>query len=248
MGRRGQLTPPKGLSRFIGEGDFKEVGENYVEFLRNLGGLRATDRLLDVGCGIGRMAVPLTTYLEKDAVYEGFDIVAEGIKWCKKAITSRYPNFRFTLADIYNRQYNPNGTLHASEYRFPYDDEYFDLVFLGSVFTHMLPRDMEHYVKEIGRVLKKGGLCFVTFFLINEESSYLMSSGASSFDFCFEFEGFITIDDAVPERAVAYDERYVRNLFERADLNVTEPIHYGSWCGRTRYYSGQDIVKARKNG
>ena len=45
----------------------------------------------------------------------------------------------------------------ASEYTFPYEDGEFDVVVLTSVFTHMLPDDVAHYLDEIARVLKPGG-------------------------------------------------------------------------------------------
>ena len=47
--------------------------------------------VLDVGCGIGRMAIPLARYLNTDGKYEGFDIIPENIAWCQRAITPRYP-------------------------------------------------------------------------------------------------------------------------------------------------------------
>lgn len=81
-----------------------------------------------------------------------------------KNITPKYPNFNFQLADIYNKMYNPQGKYKASDYKFPYANETFDFVFLTSVFTHLLPQDMERYLSEIARVLKKNGRCFITFF------------------------------------------------------------------------------------
>ena len=76
----------------------------------------------------------------------------EAIEWCQREVTSRYPNFRFTHVDVFNAAYNPSGALRASEFSFPYRAEQFDLVFLYSVFTHLLPEALEHYLSEIGRV------------------------------------------------------------------------------------------------
>ena len=48
--------------------------------------------MLDVGCGTGRMAVPLTGYLS-DEEYEGFDLMPEVIEWCQENITPDIPTF-----------------------------------------------------------------------------------------------------------------------------------------------------------
>jgi SAM-dependent methyltransferase len=230
----------------VGASDFRETGEAYVKIIIQLGGLKKSDNILDVGCGIGRMAVPLMTYLDKTARYEGFDIVPEGIRWCRKTITPRASNFSFKLADLYNKQYNPDGKFKASEYTFPYDDESFDFVFLGSVLTHMLPEDMKHYTQEIKRVLKENGKCFITYFLLNEETRRLIVDGKSTLDFHYELDGCFTIDPSVPERAVAYDEQLIGRLLASENLVVVDPIKYGAWSGREEYYSGQDIIRARK--
>jgi len=166
-GRDG-LTPPKRMI-FVGDGEFKKVGEVFLQYFIQFGELKPNERVLDVGCGIGRMAVPLTTYLEERANYEGFDIVADGINWCRNNISSKFPNFHFQLADVFNKNYNPNGQHKASEYKFPYENESFDFIFLTSVFTHILPQDLKNYFSEISRVLKRNGRCLITFFLLNKE-------------------------------------------------------------------------------
>src|SRR5437660_12267383 len=112
------------------------------------------------------MARPLTKYL-KGGSYEGIDIVARSVQWCQRTYASRYPNFRFHFADIYNKVYNPDGKHQASEYRLPFETSSFDFVFLTSVFTHMLPQYMEHYLSEVVRVLKPSNRCLITYFLIN---------------------------------------------------------------------------------
>ena len=55
-GRRDRLTPPRRMSGYVGRGDFRATGEEFLGHFRELGGLRAEDRVLEIGCGIGRMA------------------------------------------------------------------------------------------------------------------------------------------------------------------------------------------------
>ncbi len=231
---------------FVGAGDFRAIGAEFLKYFIELGGLKPNDRVLDAGCGIGRMAVPLTTYLNKDGSYEGFDVVADGINWCAERISSQYPNFHFLLADVYNQNYNPKGKYKASQFRFPYESESFDFVFLTSVFTHLLPEDLENYLTEIARVLKRNGRCLTTYFLLNAESSQLMAANKSIVDFKYDLGSHRVQDLTMPEAAVCYDERLIQDLYRKSGLNIKRPIHYGSWCGRPEFLSGQDIIVASK--
>ena len=53
----------------------------------------------------------------------------------------------------------------------------------------MLTEDMENYLSEIVRVLRKGGRCFITYFLLNPETIKLMKQNQSIFDFKLERDG-----------------------------------------------------------
>jgi SAM-dependent methyltransferase len=245
--RRREMVPPRTLY-FVGDGDYKAVGLEFRKLFTDYGGLKPEHRVLDVGCGIGRMAVPLTPYLTGEGEYHGFDIVKRGVTWCQANITPRYPNFHFLHSDVRNQFYNPGGAYEASNYRFPYPDGSFDFVFLTSVFTHMYPADLENYTREIARVLKRGGRCFVTMFLLNAESERLIRQKMSTQNFIYRLEGCVTTDPRNPEGSLGFEESYVRSLFGQLGLSIREPIHYGSWCGRKEFLSYQDVVIATKSG
>jgi SAM-dependent methyltransferase len=150
------------------------------------------------------------------------------------------------LADIYNKYYNPSGKCESCDFQFSYEDESFDFVFLTSVFTHMLPPDMENYFAEIARVLKPGGRCLITFFLLNEESLRLVDAKESTLDFQYRGEGYRTINPRAPEEGLGYDESYILSLYKKNGLAIEEPIHYGNWCQRKSFLSFQDIIVATK--
>jgi SAM-dependent methyltransferase len=230
-GRRKEMVPPRS-KMFVGSvDDFESSGHLLVSRLVDLGGLTPASAVLDIGSGIGRLAVALTSFLGPKGSYDGLDVVPSGVEWCSQNITPRHPRFRFTLADVFNGEYNPRGTVQPSQYRLPYPDGSFDLVVLTSVFTHMLPRDMEHYVDEIARVLVPGGRCFATYSLLNEESRRLMESGASDIRFKHMVGQYAVVDPDVPELAVGYEENYVREIFEQRGLGCVG-IYYGNWSGR----------------
>jgi SAM-dependent methyltransferase len=243
--RRDRMVPWKQYALSVGGGDFEEVGREYLEHFQNLASLKPDEDVLDVGCGIGRLAVPLTGYLD-GGTYTGFDIIETSVNWCRKRIGSRFPHFCFDHVNVYNEHYNPKGKLKASEFDFPYADASFDFVFLISVFTHMIPGDLHNYLAEVARVLRPGGRCLITYTLLNETSLRLTSEGKATLNFKFEFDGFRSVERDEPETSIAFFESDIRALYERNGLEIAEPIHFGQWSGRTDGLSFQDIVVASK--
>ncbi|MCT7982131.1 class I SAM-dependent methyltransferase [Laspinema sp. A4] len=241
-----ELLPPKELRLSVG-GSFKAIGTEFFRYFVELAGLQPDEAVLDVGCGVGRMAVPLTQYLSDRGSYEGFDIVESGVTWCQSVISPLYPNFQFQRADLYNQYYNPTGTAQANTYRFPYSENCFDFVFLTSVFTHILPDGIDNYLQEIYRVLKPGGRALVTAFLLNEDSLSGLEAGRSTLELKEVFETYRLADKTFPESAVAYEERFFLELADRLGFSVNSPIYYGSWCGREEFLSVQDILLMSKS-
>jgi SAM-dependent methyltransferase len=244
---RPEGVPPLNLM-FDGPRSYRGFIENGKEFMRycvELARLRPDETMLDVGSGIGRKTLPLVTFLNKDGSYVGMDIVKSGVDWCREHY-KKYPNFEFRQIDVRNEHYNPNGTYAASEYKFPFPSDRFDFVVLNSVFTHMMAQEVENYVSEIARVLKNGGRCLISFFLLNDESLRMIDQHRSVFDLRYEFGPARAISKDMPEIAVGYDERFVVDLFNRHQLEIAPQIHYGSWSGRNDYLSFQDLLVAWK--
>ncbi len=245
-GRADRLVPPRRLD-FVGHSDFVETGDEFLGHFVELGGLQPHHAVLDVGCGIGRMARPLAGFLSGEGSYHGFDVNRDGIGWCRRRY-ARFRNFHFVVADLYNRRYNPHGTQKAIDYRFPYEAERFDFAILASVLTHLLEDEAEHYLSETARVLKPGGRAVATFFLLEEESRRLIAEGRSGLDF-LEPEAHVSVlSDDMPEEAVAYDEGWVYERVAGHGMRILEPVRPGSWCGREGALSFQDVVVLEKCG
>lgn len=242
---RNRMEPPKGMI-FTGRGNYKEAGESTFAHFRNHTDITPKSRILDIGSGIGRMAVPFTNFIDEDGVYEGFDIVKQGVDWCTANITSNFPNFRFTLIPLKNDLYNLDTDEKASNLVFPYPDNYFDLVFLTSVFTHMLPDDMEHYISEIKRVLKPGKTCFATFFILDSESeSSMVVNGSKTFR--HNLGNHSLMDKNVKEANVAYQKDYIFELLKSHGFDISD-FFRGYWSGLTpgSLNEHQDVIIFKK--
>ena len=242
-------VPPKNLRLWVGPfGDperFRRSGNQTVSQLKKLCGLENDSRVLDIGCGCGRVALSLTNYLDKGH-YDGFDVARPLVSWCSQNITPKVPNFRFKWVNVFNGGWNPDGKLKASEFRFPYPSATFDLAWATSVFTHMLPKDTGHFLAEIGRVLKPGGGCLLSFFLLNESSRSQISSGKGIVKFPFTLDGCRVRDAAEPEQAIAYDEKAIVAQLRKYRLIPESPVRYGSWPRARSYFFSQDVIVARK--
>lgn len=65
-------------------------------------------RVLDVGCGQGRLPIGILRVLG-DINYIGIDVDQRSIEWCKRYIEPDHPSFKFKHLNLYNERYNING-------------------------------------------------------------------------------------------------------------------------------------------
>ncbi len=238
--RRDALLPPAHLRIYYyrtGDPVAFAGGSARAEVLSH--GLAPHHRVLDVGSGIGNLALGLNDFLT--ASYDGLEIYPEAVEWCRRAITPRYPTFRFHRADVASGAYNPTGTTTAASYQFPFKNRAFDFVMLGSVFTHMLPDEVAHYLREIARVLEPGGVAVVSWFLLDEESRPSVAGGQSFMSFGVPHSSGVCLlhDAAVPEAAVAFEEAFALNAIAAAGLRVRDRRR-GAWA--TGRADDQDVL------
>lgn len=227
-----ELIPPKGaLPSYTRKGDFRKAGARFLQAAVDAG-LEPHHRLLDLGCGVGRLAVAVSEYLDESGGYVGLDTDRKAIKLCSEWIGSRLPQFTFVWADVFNTSYNPSAKARAAKYRFPFDDHSFDFVFSNSLFTHLVPDDARNYFHEIGRVLKPGGRTVNTIFLLNQESLVQVQGGGSRQGVLHEFGDLALVKRPKrPEAWIALDEEFVRQAHDEAGLGI-EQVRYGAWSGR----------------
>lgn len=225
--------------------EYHAVGRRFVDTLCRYGKLERSHRVLDVGCGPGRLAVHLAAFLDSGS-YEGFDVDARMVAWAQENIAGRHANFRFQHVDVANGFYHAGGGSSAARFRFPFPDAAFDYTLLTSVFTHMLRGDVVNYLAEVSRTLKPGGTALMTFYLHNDEARALRERARPGFGAWHRHgAGTWVLDRARPEACVGYAEQTARSMVRECGLQIHR-ILFGSWRGLQDTLSGQDIVIVRK--
>jgi SAM-dependent methyltransferase len=123
-------------------GGFREIGAIEAALVRHFGANGGY--LIDVGCGSGRLAKPLSS--DPGLRYLGVDLVPDLVAYAQR-ICAR-PDWRFEVID------------HIG---IPEADGQADMVCFFSVLTHLLHDQSYWYLEEARRVLKPGGRIVFSF-------------------------------------------------------------------------------------
>lgn len=237
--------PPESLLSGVGPGDWAEAGELTVALLTRYASLGPADRVLDVGCGLGRIAWPLSKRLGPLGSYDGFDVVRPYTDWCIANLGLDPARFRFRHVDVRTRFYNPRGAVRPEDFVFPWADASFDLAVATSLFTHLLPSAVERYLREIARTLAPGGRLFATFYLLDDRVRGPAREGVTDPSFPSPIEHGLAHDAAVPESAVALEADWVLPALSSSGLAVTA-VHPGRWQAGTGPYYQDVLIAARR--
>ena len=143
-------VPPEDFWRTYGESveDYLACGQSDTATLLKIlgdGGVNPNSltRVLDLGCAAGRMLRFFPRSANNAEVW-GLDIDARRILWCQQHLS---PPINF-------------ATITTSPH-LPFEDNYFDLVYCASVFTHITDL-ADAWFLEIRRVLRNGGHAYIT--------------------------------------------------------------------------------------
>jgi len=113
---------------------------SYFKKYKTLNGLK----ILDWGCGPGRVVRHLPLLINNDCQFYGTDYNKKYIDWCKKNI----PDVCFSLNELQPPLKFENNT--------------FEIIYGISVFTHLSEKMHFLWFDELLRILKPGGILFIT--------------------------------------------------------------------------------------
>lgn len=124
---------------------YHSSGKASVEFIRqfrNEAGVAIADseRVLDFGCGVGRI---LRWWPDREHVW-GCDVNPKLVAWCQENLAP---------SQISLNRVDPPTT---------FVDGGFDFLYAQSVLTHIYPEGQARWMREWARIVRPGGLIFVT--------------------------------------------------------------------------------------
>ncbi|MSO87552.1 MAG: class I SAM-dependent methyltransferase [Acidimicrobiia bacterium] len=220
--KRGDLRRPEPDLHSTGSGGHVDLerGVHELRMLQHFGMTPSSD-ILDVGCGIGRLAHECASYLDDDATYAGLDIAPVPIDWLNTHYAPRLPGFRFDLLDVHSERYRPDAGVSPETVRLPYDDDSFDVACAYEVFMHVSLQGIANYLHEIARVLRPGGLAVLTLVAIYPGEPTLENRSRPYVEIS---PGVHTIFPRRKNMSMAYDVGVFRSMLADAGLNEVELI------------------------
>lgn len=193
----------------------KEQIGRMVRYLRDQGyEIGKMNKMLDFGCGAGRMVRWMKPYAGNSEIW-GVDISSDHITW---AINNLSPPFNFATTTIVPH--------------LPFEEKYFDLIFAGSVFTH-IDDLVEAWLLELRRIMSDNGCMYITIqdkhsLEVLKTSPYYKSIWLKQF---VDESSYFTIagsnfDKIVGLRGTESQVFYDRDYFKKIAGNILEVVEF----------------------
>ncbi len=209
------------------------------------------NRILDIGCGTGLLAIASESVVKINGGYLGIDVSKTNIDYCIEHY--KKPYFSFQHHNVNNAMYATNQP--SLNLKWDVQRESSDLVTALSVWTHLNEKDAVFYFKEIDRVLKNGGKAIITFFLLDEyyyrslperKNKLGRFHSTNQQDWIFNTNAYNSVDWfypeqlQVPENAIGVTTQGIQKLIKGTSLKFLK-YYSGNWKEYPGLYF-QDIL------
>ena len=227
--RGGTVLPPRPLRlggpSFSDDDRFLKTARDEARRLVTSLGLTSSSRVLDVGCGVGRLAIGILSEVGDVREYWGVDVDERAIQWCRQYVERDHPRFRFVYLDVGNPRYNPSGQALMPGFRFPFPDRAFEIIHLYSVFSHMLEGDARLYLAEFHRLLIPSGRLFFTAFA--EDAVPAVTINPPGYRRAW----------SGPLHCVRYETGFLQSMVSESGLTIDRTEYATETDGQTAFYA-----------
>jgi len=183
--------------------------------------------VLEIGCNIACLSLPLIKYL-KSGKYYGIDRDKQCIDWCKHKIMP-FCDASFKLLD---------------DLRLPFDEGEFDVVFTGTLFSNISQENVDIYLNEINRVLKKGGQFIFSIFMTHQ--SQITTKTKKLKTRLNKINGVQFLTNSRNEKANVHSDEHIWECLEKAHFELKDTL-FGNWSDMSNTSMYQDLISAVKN-
>lgn len=243
------------MNDWVGGSDPEAVGDACYGILKRYVTMNASSRLLDFGCGIGRVLLSVLKHQPGIGHVTGLDIMPQVIRFCDEQIATVLPRTSFELMQGSNDHYDE--FIKAAGAASPRSQaeilkaygSHFTAAYAFSVFTHLEKADFKSLLGFLAQVLEPGGELLFTGFLLTPYSRRAIEQRDTLFPFgetAYEEDGQIFVGN-VSDRLgfIAFDLALVEQMVFDAGLVITQ-VEHGSWTGAGFSSSLQDVIVCRR--
>ena len=185
--------------------------------------LGPTDRVLELGCGVARIGLPLAPQV---GFWQGVDISQNMVDVAKKRLEG-----------------HSNVAVSALQRpALPFEDASFDAVYCIAVFIHMDKEDFFIYLREIARVLKPGGRVFFDHWNLAHPVGFKRFAYEANF---YDKHGDVTVRKDVARNQFSTPQE-VAVYLQQAGLQATEIMDDTCWVQALAVKGDAALVQAER--